>query len=361
MQKRKVLVVTDKSIWRLQAGAHARTCALVDYLGTRTDLTVAALGPAQPGDEDILSGRPRAWGFVWLARDRELGPKEYARRVHEYCVDNNVDVCIIERLHLAYLREALPPGVRAFIDTHDLVSVREAALRAHRLRDEHTVTRDQEFAILGKFDRTILIQQEDYADLCIAIGAEKCILTPHPVDFSKQTVRPRVGSIGFVASGWIANIHAMKWFLEDIWPLVRRPGLTFDIHGRICSLLTEISTQGLVLKGYGEDLDAVYGAIDIVVNPIRAGAGLKIKSVEALGNGLPLVTTTEGARGLPASDRPCLLIADDTAAFAGHLNRLIDDPDLRQRLAQSAYDYARRYFSADACYGSLIAEIDQAP
>ena len=179
------------------------------------------------------------------------------------------------------------------------------------------------------------------------------------MDFAKKPVRAQVGSIGFVASGWIANVHAMKWFLEDIWPLVHRPGLTFEIHGHICRLLTDISVPGLVLKGYGEDLDAVYGSIDIVINPIRAGAGLKIKSVEALGNGLPLVTTTEGARGLPASEMPCLLIADDTAAFAAHLVDLIEDVDLRQNLAQSAYEYARRHFAAEACYGSLLAEINR--
>ncbi len=66
---------------------------------------------------------------------------------------------------LAYLRDALPTGTRAFIDTHDFVSVREAAMRERGLRDEHTVTRAEEFDILRKFDCAILIQQEDYAEL----------------------------------------------------------------------------------------------------------------------------------------------------------------------------------------------------
>ncbi len=358
---RKVLIVTDKSIWRLEAGAHARTHVLADYLGSRTDLTIAVLGPARPGDETILTAQSRSWRFAWLDRNLPLEPAEYARRLHDYCRSNAVDVCIIERLHLAYLRDALPPGTRAFIDTHDLVWVREAAMREHGLRDEQTVTRAEELDILRRFDRAILIQREDYADIGAAMGQQNCILAPHPVESSRKPFRPQVKSIGFVASGWIANVDAMKWFIEDIWPRVFRPGLSLDIHGHICSLLKGVSVPGMALKGYGAELDAVYGAIDIAINPVRAGAGLKIKSVEALGNGLPLVTTTEGARGLPEFDDKTLLVADDPASFAGHLIRLVDDGALRQRVGQSAYDYARRHFTADACYGGLLAEIGCVP
>ena len=339
-QRRKVLVVTDKSIWRLEAGAHARSHGLANYLGTRTDLAIAALGPARPGNEEILTTRPRSWRFAWLGRDRPLRQSEYARRLHDYCVTKSIDICIIERLHLAYLRDALPPGVRAFIDTHDLVAVREAGMRERGLRNEHTVTRAEEFDILRNFDRAILIQQEDYAELGAAIGARNRILTPHPVEFGQKPARPQVRSIGFVASGWIANVDAMNWFFEDIWPRVHRPGPSLDIHGHICDLLKNFSVEGLALKGYGADLDAVSGAIDFVINPVRAGAGLKIKSVEALGNGLPLVTTTEGARGLPKADSQFLLVADDTAGFADHLLRLIDDAALRKELGQSAHDYS---------------------
>lgn len=87
-----------------------------------------------------------------------MPPAEFASRLHDLCLAESFDVCIIERLHLAYLRDALPPGVRAFIDTHEFVSAREAAMRELGLRDEHTVTRSEEFDILRKFDCAILIQ-----------------------------------------------------------------------------------------------------------------------------------------------------------------------------------------------------------
>jgi hypothetical protein len=117
MQRPKALVVTDKSIWRLEAGAHARTHGLANYLASKIDMTVAALGPTRPGDEDILKTRPRSWRFAWLDRDRTLQPAEYAKRLHNLCLAEGFDVCIVERLHLAYLRDALPTGTRAFIDT----------------------------------------------------------------------------------------------------------------------------------------------------------------------------------------------------------------------------------------------------
>ncbi len=82
-------------------------------------------------------------------------------------------------------------------------------MRELGLRGEHTVSRAEEFDILRKFDRAILVQQEDCAELSAVTGDRSFILTPHPVDFEQKPVRTQVRSIGFVASGWIANVDAL--------------------------------------------------------------------------------------------------------------------------------------------------------
>ena len=90
---------------------------------------------------------------------------------------------------------------------------------------------------------------------------------------------------------------------------------------------------------------------------MRFGSGLKIKTVEALGNGIPLVTTNEGARGLTDADGHGLLIADDAPSFIKTLDALVNSPALRQRIGAGGLDYARKQLSPETCFGELVARI----
>jgi glycosyltransferase involved in cell wall biosynthesis len=84
------------------------------------------------------------------------------------------------------------------------------------------------------------------------------------------------------------------------------------------------------------------------------GAGLKIKNVEALASGLPLVTTGEGARGIADVAGDAFLVADDPDAFASACLRLLDDVSLRTRVAARALQVARERFSPQACFAPLL-------
>lgn len=357
---KKLLLVTKIDFWRHGAGARVRTRSLADYLGKATDLTIAHLGPAGANDEKLLRSCPGPWRFVWLNKSERLDDRSYAQRLRALCQAGGFHACIIDRLKLSFLRRALPDGVKTFLDTQDLVSAQEESIRAHGYTITQSVTWEQEMEVFRKFDGVLLIQQRDFNEVRAEIGDGKSILTPHPVSFSRQVLRPQVGTIGFIASRWTANVDGMGWFLKKVWPKVYRPGLTLGLYGFICEDFAGNRTQGLELKGFIPDLEEAYGDMDIVINPVLYGAGLKIKTVEALGNGLPLVTTAEGARGLENIVGRALLVADDADSFAAALNGLIDDGEKRRALGEAAYSYARENLSQAVCYRPLLEAINRA-
>ncbi|MDQ2677639.1 MAG: glycosyltransferase, partial [Actinomycetota bacterium] len=101
-------------------------------------------------------------------------------------------------------------------------------------------------------------------------------------------------------------------------------------------------------------------ATDISIVPIRVGAGTRLKVVEALANHLPLVTTTVGCEGIALTDGVDALIADDPRTFADACLRLIEQPALRQQLADAGDELFRaRYDWAhiQATVGALARQV----
>lgn len=134
-----------------------------------------------------------------------------------------------------------------------------------------------------------------------------------------------------------ANLDAMHYFLNEIYPQIRlyRPEVSLLITG--CTDSVDLHGLPLVenvcLTGYLEDVrSAVAGSWACVV-PLRAGAGTRLKILEAMALGTPVVSTSKGAEGLDVTHEKTILLADDPADFARQTIRLLKDSDLRSRLS----------------------------
>lgn len=134
-----------------------------------------------------------------------------------------------------------------------------------------------------------------------------------------------------------ANADAMRSFVQEVLPLVRqhRPEVTLTITGRVegVDLSWVPADGGVVLKGYLDDVrPAVAGAWTCVV-PLRLGGGTRLKILEALALGTPVVSTAKGAEGLDLVPGQEILIADGPAELAEATLRLLREPSLRERLS----------------------------
>lgn len=147
------------------------------------------------------------------------------------------------------------------------------------------------------------------------------------------------------------NAEAAIWLVEAVLPLLRRtrPKVTLTVAGRGAPPAVDAlaAVSGVRVAGWVPDLAEAYAEAAVVVAPLRSGGGTKLKVVEAMAAGRPLVTTSVGAEGLDVVSGQHLLVADDAAEFAEAVAGLLADPGRAgrigaagRRLAAERYDWA---------------------
>ena len=127
------------------------------------------------------------------------------------------------------------------------------------------------------------------------------------------------------------------------------------IFGGICERLKNIS-RGIILHGIVDNIEKVYQNADIAINPIRFGSGLKIKNVEAMSYGIPLITTDIGVEGMKNITNNEVLIANEPNQFKQALVDLANT-NLRLNISKNSKDYAKRNFSQSKCFEQLILKL----
>lgn len=162
------------------------------------------------------------------------------------------------------------------------------------------------------------------------------------------------------------NDDGLSWFLREGMPelLRRHPDAVLHVVGRGASPtvleLAERLGASVRLHGYVEDLDALVGSCCAMVNVLRFGSGVKIKVLDALARGLPVVTTDVGAEGI-GSTSPGLVIADSAAEAGRELARLADPTARAEAADDAARIYSRRYApdvvhaAYDFAFGTAVA------
>lgn len=172
---------------------------------------------------------------------------------------------------------------------------------------------------------------------------------------------PRMIFVG--ALDYEPNADAVRWFVTEVLPLVRRrlPGARLAVVGRGSDMLgLPGQVPGLEVVGEVADLGPELLAADISVVPIRLGAGTRLKVVEAMANHLPMVTTTVGCEGIALRDGTHALVADDPRRFADRCLRMLTDGTIRQELADNAaqlFSDRYRWSSVEAKVSELAREV----
>jgi glycosyltransferase involved in cell wall biosynthesis len=137
-----------------------------------------------------------------------------------------------------------------------------------------------------------------------------------------------------------ANLWALQFFLAKVFPIVksRWPGIKLYVTGRTDGVpLGDLPIQdGVVLTGYLDDVRPRVARSSVCVVPMTVGGGTRLKILEAMALGTPVVSTSKGAEGLDVTSGKDVLIADEPEAFANAVLRLLDDDaGLRARLSEN--------------------------
>lgn len=176
-------------------------------------------------------------------------------------------------------------------------------------------------------------------------GVDTSFFTPEDRAPESKPVLAFLGSMD-----WMPNIEGIHWFVREVWPQVcaRVPEVTLRIIGRrpgadIRALADRDSS--IVVTGTVDDVRPHLRDAAAMIVPLLSGGGTRIKILEAMAFGLPVLSTTIGAEGLPFEHDRHLLLADDPGAFVERCVGLLRSKDLRSRLALAARDEVVAHYS----------------
>jgi glycosyltransferase involved in cell wall biosynthesis len=157
-----------------------------------------------------------------------------------------------------------------------------------------------------------------------------------------------------IASDNPGNVEGLTAFLDSAWPIIRRqrPNAELRIFGPLAEKAP--ACDGVVRVGYIRRLDRAYREAAVIVNPVRFGTGLKIKTVEALARGKAVVTTSCGAEGLESGMGSAFIVEDDMQRFGHATAALLADADARARLGLAAAVFAGAQFNRETAYAGLL-------
>ncbi|WP_317705648.1 glycosyltransferase [Methylomarinovum caldicuralii] len=265
--------------------------------------------------------------------------------------ENAFDVVLVEYVYLSKVLELFDDRVVKVIDAHDIFSNRHVCFQDRGKAPVFFYTSPEEEAKgFSRANLVLAIQDEDAEFISelsdvdvITVGHCPKMNAENPVGFLRA---PPHRSL-YVATNTVPNQDAMDFFLDNVWPRVLRchPAVQLHVVGGICHYIRRRvdDDDNVHLHYLVNDLSSFYRDDYIVINPVRIGTGLKIKNIEALFMGKPLVTTSVGAQGLKRWINEAFLVADDAENFAIQLIKLLSDADACNALSKAALMFSSEY------------------
>lgn len=242
------------------------------------------------------------------------------------------DLVLANYFNAAAVFAACPPGVAKAILVHDVMALRAESCRTAGVAfDVRPSVIDEETAAFRTADLCLAIKDVEAAHIRAVAAPAQAAVVPFTLPGAPpgtDLLSPRPPVAVFVAAMTPPNADGLIWLLESVWPLVRarRPDARLRVIGKVAAAWDRTWPDGAEAAGFVDDLAAAYAGAALALTPLRFGSGVKIKVIEALAHGLPVVSTPVGAEGMEAAGPEVLHVADDAAAFAAAMVATLDDP-----------------------------------
>ena len=386
----RVLFLTSQFAHPMRSGATIKTATMLEYLRSRHEVhAVCFRGEELDGDQQDWANGFAAFDSVSHNRGRNAltlarsyagriplsiernRSKEMTRLVERVMAGASFDAVFVDGWLMA---QYLPPdfaGVKLLHEHNAEYLIWERQVDVERnpftrrlLRAEATRVREYEASILGPFDCVFAVSVADQLALdtigpegvkvrVLPNAADPSLLDQDPMSFSES--ERMVLYLGTLS--WAPNLEGIGRFLREVWPLVHR----------------QASDAQLVIAGEGaprwlrrlagrekgvEFVDApsgsdIYCGARVFIEATRTGGGTKVKLLNALARGLPVVASPEAFAGIGVTPGQDALVEETSSGMAAAIVRLFDDEELWQRLSGKGRSLVRERYTPEVAYAVL--------
>jgi glycosyltransferase involved in cell wall biosynthesis len=400
----QVLVLAQMIVYPADAGPKVKTLQVLRHLAARHDVSYCAFArtPQEHKNAEALRplcrrvvtvqlSRSRMSDLRYLATSLAAGNSFLLRRddraemhaaVRRLLAEERIDVIHVDQLNMM---QFVPPEWEGTIvlDEHNAVWLRVERLREHASDPVHCWLLGREARLIRAAEsaacrraRVVLAVSEQDRDALHAITDGRATVDVVPIgveavryDSIRLARRPRPKNLLTIGTMFSPpNSQGVAWWLREGYERLRAacPDVTYDVVGsRPPAGLQRLASRhpGVRLHGYVSDPTPFWTNATALAVPLLSGGGVRVKILEAMASGVPVISTTIGCEGLAVRDGEHLLIADTPAAFAQACATVLADASLACRLAANAHRLVLERYDAtvalaplDAAYCSSLAQ-----
>lgn len=299
--------------------------------------------------------------------------KPFAQKLKHLLDNHHFDVIHVQHLRMAqYFEDGAPSN--AILDLPDAFSLywkrRESAAKnpfdkAFRGL-EYKRLANYEKLMLPKFAQSLVCSTED-RDYLINAGITNVDVLPNGVSlksFSPQgsdaIIKNRILFTGNM--DYAPNVDAVQYFVDEIFPLIleKHPESHFVIAGqRPVKAVLDLASDRIEVTGFIEDLSLEYAKANVVVSPLRIGAGTQNKVLEALAMNQAVVCSNVGFLGLGLKSGEGILMGETAQEFANHVISILTSEELRKRLGETGGQHVRSTFAWSGISQQLLSYFEK--
>jgi glycosyltransferase involved in cell wall biosynthesis len=292
---------------------------------------------------------------------------DVARLLERACADQRFDAIYCD--HLSMMEYGRRLGLPILHDAHNVESqiVRRYAstagwgLRRLAAEIEWRRVRRYESDVYSRCDLIYAVSEIDAREIRAMAGpGPRVEVVPIAVDAATRPVAApwtNGAEVLFVgALDWPPNRDAVHYLLTAIWPLVleRSPHAHLTVVGRG---VAGLDAPNVTFTGWVDDVTPYFAAARVLAVPIRSGSGLRVKILESLARGIPVVSTSVGMEGIAARSDEHLIAADSPQSFATALVRLLQDDRLVRQLSEQGWRLAAARYDRSVVARQLLATL----
>jgi glycosyltransferase involved in cell wall biosynthesis len=285
---------------------------------------------------------------------------EMGRKIEQIASEHKFDLAQIEHLHMAQYARHIR-GVPIILRQHNVESVMMRRYYRYASSLPQRIYAYLQYRKLLRYERHMCLRSDVVVALSRADQAFIKKLSPKiktevvscGVDFEhfKFSTSPRESNLIVYVGGlsFPPVFESVLHFLKKTWPKIKRTHPHVKLHILGSCPRDKLRRMGnihdVVFEGYVEDIRSRMAAATLAIVPHRIASGIRLKILESMAVGLPMVTTSIGCEGIDVTDGEHILVADDPDTFAHKVTRLLNDQCMRQIIARKGHQMVKQNYT----------------